>query len=163
VTALKPGPPSFEELVVRVDHALRHLEDRIELNRNPLTRLTRVGTLAQRRYPGCVHPRAIALREIVRQAVGEVVAELDGEAGLAHVRAFLVLYASGSTVKGASRKLGLSREHCSRTIKKKALLLVAERFAHLAMQQRTLPLPATMPLSRVEREGPHAKVAINLR
>jgi hypothetical protein len=163
VTARKPGPPSFEELVVRVDHALRYLEDRIELNRNPLTRLTRVDTLAQRRYPGCVHPRAVALRQIVRQAVDEVVAEVDGEAGLEHVRTFLVLYASGSTVKGASRKLGLSREHCSRTIKKKALLLVAEKFARLAMQRRTLPLPATMPFSRAEREGPHAKVAINLR
>ena len=163
MTALKPGPPNFEELVLRVDDALRHLEDRIELNRNPLTRLARVVTLAKRRYSGCVHPRAVALREIVRQAVDEVVAELEGEAGLEQVRKFLVLYASGSTVKGASRKLGLSREYCSRTIKKKALLLVAEKFAHLAMQRRTFPLPAAVPFSRVGREGPQAKVAMDLR
>ncbi len=163
MTALKPGPPSFEELIPRVDDALRNLEDRIELNRNPLTRLARVETLAKRRYLGCVHPRAVALREIVRQAVDEVVADLDGEAGLEQVRSFLVLYASGSTVKGASKSLGLSREYCSRTIKKKALLLVAEKFAHLAMQRRRLQLPATMPFPRTEREDSRVKVTSSLR
>jgi len=155
----KPGPPSFEELLARVDHALRHLDDRIELNRNPLTRLARVEALARSRYASFVHPRAVALRDVLDATVQAVLSELDGERGLWEVREFLALYRSGATVTRASRTLGLSREHCSRTVKKKALVLVAEKFVRFAMQRGPLSFPATVPPSESGREGTAAIVA----
>jgi len=152
----KPGPPSFDELLDRVDHALRHLDDRIELNRNPLTRLARIETLARSRYVSSVHPRAVALRDLLDATVQAVLSELDGERGLREVREFLALYRAGATVTRASRTLGLSREHCSRTVKKKALVLVAEKFVQIAMQRRPLSFPADMPLLELESETAHA-------
>ncbi len=132
----KPGPASFDEVVARVGHALRNIGDRIELNRNPLTRLASIERLAQARYSRRLHPQAVALREIVERALGDVVRELEGEARMEQIRTFLVLYGSGATVAAASRKLGISREHCSRTIRKRALALVAGRFVRLAIERR---------------------------
>lgn len=127
----KPGPPSLDDLMGRLDHALKHVDNRIELNRNPLTRLSTIARLAESRYEGRLHPRALALREIVGEAVRWVLAELDGESSLRYVHQFLTMYSSGSSVAEASRQLGLSREHCSRSIKREALRLVAQRFAEL--------------------------------
>jgi len=160
---VKRGPPSFDELVIRVDHALRHIDDRIELNRNPLTRLTRVETLARTRYAACVHPQAVALRDMIDVAVRVVLGELQGEAGLRAVREFLALYRSGATVRQASKKLGLSREHCSRTVKKKAIALVAEKFMQLAMQRRPFPLPESLPLPQIEQDVGSRRVATSRR
>lgn len=159
----KPGPPNFDELLARVDHALRHLDDRIELNRNPLTRLARVEALARSRYASSIHPRAVALRDLVETTVQAVLSELDGERGLREVREFLVLYHSGATVTRASRGLGRSGEHCSRKVKKKALVLVAEKFVQLAMQRRPLSFPATTPPSESAREGTAARLAAGRR
>lgn len=159
----KPGPPSFEELLARVDHALRHLDDRIELNRNPLTRLARVDALARSRYASSIHPRAVALRDLLDTTVQAVLSELDGERGLREVREFLALYQSGATVSRASRALGRSREHCSRKVKKKALVLVAEKFVQLAMQRRPLSFPATMLPSESDRGGGATRLAASRR
>src|SRR5688572_11970363 len=88
----KPGPPSALELEVRLGHALRHRDDRIELNRNPLTHLASVAALAEAEYAGRLHPRALALRELLDRAVEDVLAELEDEPALSRVRQFLVLY-----------------------------------------------------------------------
>jgi hypothetical protein len=127
----KRGPISVDDLAVRIDHALRHIDDRIELNRNPLVRLPVIQDLARARYSNCVHPCAVALRHIVRLAVDETLADLQGEPSLRRLLQFLHLYASGSSVKSASEQLGLSREHCSRVLKKQVVLFVAEKFSHL--------------------------------
>jgi hypothetical protein len=128
----KRGPISVEELALRIDHALRHIDDRIELNRNPLVRLPFIQDLAHARYSDCVHPCAVALRHVVRRAVDETLADLqEEERGMRRLRQFLHLYASGSSVKAASKQLGLSREHCSRVLKKQVVLFVAEKFSRL--------------------------------
>lgn len=154
--APKPGPPSFEELLVRVDHGLRHLDDRIELNRNSLTRLARVEALARSHHASSIHPRAVALRDVLEATVNAVLSELQGERGLRAVREFLSLYRSGATVTKASKTLGMSREHCSRTVKKKALTLVAQKFMQLAMQRRPLSFPAALPMKETEEEDASA-------
>lgn len=125
------GPISIEEMALRICHALRHLDDRIELNRNPLTGLPVVQDLAQTQYAICIHPSAVALRRLVRRAVAETLADIEREPSLAKVKRFLELYASGSSIKAASMDIGLSREHCSRVLKKRAALLVAERFTRI--------------------------------
>ncbi len=127
----KRGPISVEGLALRIDHALRHIDDRIELNRNPLVRLPAIQDRAQSRYANCVHPRAIALRDVVLRAVDEIIADLQDEPSLRRLRELLHLYASGSSVKDASAQLGLSREHCSRVLKKQATQVVAEKFSYL--------------------------------
>jgi hypothetical protein len=159
----KPGPPSIEELLARVDHALRHLDDRIELNRNPLTRLARVEALARSHYASSVHPRAVALRNVLEAAVQAVLSDLQGEQGVRAVREFLFLYRSGATVTAASKTLGISREHCSRTVKKKALTVVAEKFVQLAMQRRPLPFPVAVSSSESERQSVAARLATGRR
>lgn len=159
----KPGPPSFEDLLARVDHALRHLDDRIELNRNPLTRLARVEDLARSRYASSIHPRAVALRCLLDATVQAVLSELDGERGLREVREFLALYKSGATVTGAGRALGRSREHCSRKVKKKALVLVAEKFVQLAMQRRPPSFPGAPPTSESDRDDGSTTVVAGRR
>lgn len=138
---LKPGPPSAADLFGRIDHALRHLGDRIELNRNPLTRLAAVSDLAAARYAGRLHPRALALREVVSKAVSDVSTELAHDEGLGRVREFLTLYASGSNVAAAAKLIGISREHCSRSVKHTAVLLVCERFVQLTLERRRAEAP----------------------
>jgi len=151
-TAAKRGPLSFDDLLVRIDHGLRYLDDRIELNRNPLTRLSRVETLAQARYASCVHPEAVALHEMLDVSVRLVLSEIEGEARLWKVREFLSLYRGGSTIKQAGKQLGMSREYCSRVIKKRAVELVAEKFIQLAMQRHPLPLFESPRISQGRRK-----------
>jgi hypothetical protein len=64
-----------DELAVKIDHAIRHINDRIELNRNSLTRLPSVQQLALDKYATSIHPCAVALRQIVRLAVAETLAD----------------------------------------------------------------------------------------
>ena len=58
---------------------------------------------------------------------------------------------------------GAGQEHCSRTVKKKAIALVAEKFVQLAMQRRPFPLPESIPLRQIEREAGQRKVATSHR
>ena len=53
----KKGSPYLDSLTIQIDHALRHIDDRIELNRTPLARLTCVQRLANERYQGHINPR----------------------------------------------------------------------------------------------------------
>lgn len=128
----KRGPITVEDLASRIDHALRNIDNRIELNHNPLLRLAAVERLADARFADCIHPGAVALRLILRQAVDETIREMEDDPALLRMRQFLELYASGASVTAASANLGLSREHCSRVLKKRAVRLVAEKFSRLA-------------------------------
>ena len=132
----KRGPITVEDLASRIDHALRNIDNRIELNRSPLLRLAAVEKLAEARFADCIHPGAVALRLILRQAVSETIREMEDDPALLRMRQFLELYASGASVTVASEHLGLSREHCSRVLKKRAVRLVAEKFARLAQGRR---------------------------
>lgn len=85
---------------------------------------------------GRLYPRALALRDLVSRALAEVLSELEGERALLPLRTFIVRYSSGGSVTSAARELGLSREHCSRSVKRRALLLLAERFAVIALERR---------------------------
>ncbi|MFC1901849.1 hypothetical protein ACFLX3_02855 [Chloroflexota bacterium] len=49
----------------KVIHALRNLDDRIALNRNPLSRLAYVQEVAKGHCKGSIYPRGLALREIL--------------------------------------------------------------------------------------------------
>jgi hypothetical protein len=98
--------------------------------------LASVNALAEVRYQGRLYPRALALRELIDRAVEGVLAEIEGERGLDEVRQFLDLYRMGASVSAAARNLGRSREHCSRSIKRRALTLLADHFAALATERR---------------------------
>ena len=136
----KRGPITVEDLAPRIDHALRNIDNRIELNRSPLLRLAAVERLAEARFADCIHPGAVALRQILRQAVSETLREMEDDPALLRMRQFLELYAAGASVTAASEHLGLSREHCSRVLKRRAVRLVAEKFSRLAHCRRGVPV-----------------------
>ena len=126
-----------EEWIGRLGEALEDLGDRSLLNANPLARLLYIERLAAARFNGQILPRGLALRCVVLDCVGRVCSELENEPGLAAPCRYLRLRADGFTCRETSRQLALSREHVSRTIRKKALGLLAEEF--LAVTRRRPP------------------------
>jgi hypothetical protein len=118
---------SGEAWLKRVGDALGNLKDVSALNRSALARTKAVERLAEERYRGHVVPRGFALREILLRSVEEVVGELSTEPGLARVCQYLKLAAKGLSGRQIGKELGLSREHVSRTYRKRALDLLGRR------------------------------------
>lgn len=112
----------------RVDHALKSIGDRSELNRSPLADIDFIGKLASQRYSGHLMPRGLALHDVLLACVNKISKELDHEPGLSHACNYLQLLVKGFSCKEISRQLGLSREHVSRVYRKKALALLIEEF-----------------------------------
>jgi hypothetical protein len=124
--------PSIKETNVqwvnRVGHALRNLDDRSELNRSPLARLSYVEKLARERYSIHILPRGLALRAVLVDCIEKVVNDLSKEPGLARACRYLALLKQGLSCRQISEELGLSREHVSRVYRLKALELVTTEF-----------------------------------
>ena len=112
----------------RVGEALRNLPDRSALNRSPLARLAYVERLANERYGGRLMARGLALRETLGGCVDLVLSDIADEKGLDREREYIACLRDGLSCKEASRRLGLSREHVSRTYRRRALLLLTETF-----------------------------------
>ena len=108
--------------------ALRNLPDRAALNRSPLARLSYVERLASERYGGRLMARGLALREVLGACVDRVLSDLGNEKALHRERDYLELLRDGLSCREASKRLGLSREHVSRTYRKRALQLLTEVF-----------------------------------
>ena len=118
--------------VVRVGEALRHLDDRILLNRNPLARLTYVRELAKKKYKDQYHPRGIALRETLIFCIDNIVSDMGNERGLSRPCQYLLLTRKGFSCKQISKEFGLSREHVSRVYRRRALELLSDRLRSLS-------------------------------
>jgi hypothetical protein len=112
----------------RIWHALRHLDDRSILNQSPLARLSYIQRLAESQFQGNALVRGLALKHVLITCVDKIIAELNSEPGLRRTCEFLQLIKQGTSVTTASKSLGLSREHVTRTYKKKAVELVAQEF-----------------------------------
>lgn len=130
----KPGPPSRGELLQRVDHAIRSRGDRIALNQSPLSRHPVIVQLAAARYARTIYPDAAALRSLLDRAVADTVSALEHDPGLSRVQVFLRRYQAGVSIAAIGAELGLSREHCSRALKRQALELVSARLFQLLAQ-----------------------------
>jgi hypothetical protein len=115
-------------MTARLDHALQHLNDRIQLNQNPLSRTPYIQRLAAARYGGRLLPRGLALRSVVLECVERISAELESEPGLAKPCQYLKFRSNGLSCKRIAAELKLSREHTSRVTRVRALQLLTEAF-----------------------------------
>jgi len=117
--------------VVRLGDALRHLDDRILLNRNPLARLTYVKELAKEHYQAQLHPRGIALRETLVYCIDKIAIDMGNEPGSYRLCQYLLLAKQGLSCRQISKGFGLSREQVSRVYRRRALELLADKLRSL--------------------------------
>ncbi len=127
-TAPGRGNAELARLMVKLARALGDLGDRAALNRNPLARAAYVEKLANERYLDKIMPRGLALRNVITECVSKICAEVGDEPGSVRACRYLSLRATGLKCRDISAKLGLAREHVSRTVRKRALELLAEEF-----------------------------------
>jgi CRP-like cAMP-binding protein len=123
-----PGADAPGVWTSRVDHGLRNLGDRAILNRSPLAKVTYVQKYAAEKCQGHLLPRGLAVRDILISCVDRISTELGDDPALARPCAYLKMLVQGLSRTEISRQLGLSREHVSRQIRKRALELVTEEF-----------------------------------
>ena len=123
----KRGRLAVEEWQLRARYVLRHLDDPIALQRSPLCRLVALERLAKARYSKSVVARGRALHDLAQDCLQEIENELDGHAGVSKLRTFVTLTRQGTGVTEASRSLGISPEHASRTFKTNLVELLAEK------------------------------------
>jgi hypothetical protein len=121
----------FNRLVDNVAYCLRHLNDRIMLNRSPLARLTYVRLLAQKHYKSHVLPRGFALQKLLKFCIQRITGELGGDPVLSRSCQYLTLVSKGLSQNKISSELGLSREHIGRLYRRKAIELLAEDLLHV--------------------------------
>ena len=117
-----------EQWIARLNHALKNIADRGELNRNPLSRLRYVERVAEGRFRGQILPHGAALRWIIVSCVERICEQVGNEAGLAKACTYLRLRCDGLSCEQIGRELGCSREHGSRYHRRKALDLLAREF-----------------------------------
>ena len=127
-TLRKRGRKSEEEIVRQVAHALKHMGDLEFLQESSLGKLSSVRELAVSEYRRTIFPLGFALRCLLSDAVDAVLYDLAQMPNYDRERKFLQGIVRGESVSEISRKLGLSREHVTRTIQPRALSLVARAF-----------------------------------
>jgi hypothetical protein len=121
------GRLAVQEWQLRARYILRHLDDPISLQRSPVCRLVALERLAKAKYPRSVVARGRALYDLLQDCLLEIENELDGHAGVAKLKSFIGLTRHGQGVTNASRALGLSPEHVSRSFKRELVQLLAEK------------------------------------
>lgn len=128
VAQKKRGRKSGQEEIRNVGSALKNLQEVEFLEQSSLGRLPAVRQLAETEYRQASFPTALALRRLLLQAVRDVMRELGEMQRYQREIKFLQKYIAGESVAKISRGLGLSREHVSRTVRPRALGLVARVF-----------------------------------
>lgn len=123
-----PGGPKSDARFSKVSHALRNLDDRIALNRNPLARLAYVREVANGHCKSSIYPRGLALREIITSCIDRIIIDLDDEPKFYKSCKYLALMKKGMTCRQISNELGISREHVSRVYRRRAIELLVEEF-----------------------------------
>ena len=121
------GRLTNEEWQQRVRYVLRHLEDPIALQRSPLCKLGTLERLAEIKYPNGVVSRGRALRDLIQSCLHEIETELDGFSGINKLKLFIRHTREGEGLSEASRSVGVTPEHASRTYKKQLLDLLTQK------------------------------------
>ncbi len=126
VSAARSGrkPDSFYRSALA--SAVLHLHDRASLEFNPLAQLPGVKRLADLRYGDKIWRKGLCLRDLLTEAIGDVLAAADDEE-LRPVRLVLERACSGSTLTNVAAELGVRRESLSRGLWRKVTALVWER------------------------------------
>ncbi|NQT73102.1 MAG: hypothetical protein HQ553_10115 [Chloroflexi bacterium] len=131
------GPKSFDERVNWIAITLRNLGDLIALEDSPLANLPFVEAAATI-YSNRCYARGIALRDMLRRALDEIIQETR-EDGLSIISQVLQGIRDRKTLTGIAEELGLSREHVSRVYAKRGFELVTRRFLETGEQCQSKP------------------------
>ncbi len=121
------GRYSIENRRLQVRFALRYINDPIALQRSPLCRLSTIEKRALAEYPDGVVSRGRALRDLINECLSEIEQELDGLSGVAKLKLFTSHTREGKGLTQASHSIGVSREHASRTFKRKLIELLTDK------------------------------------
>lgn len=106
-----------------VADALCRIDDPSSLRTNPLCRIGAIEDMAKRRYTGSPLSKARALRDVLL-----VCCERESAEAKDPFKTFLELYKQGKPIAKIARKMGRSREHCSRVYRRLAVDLVSDEF-----------------------------------
>jgi hypothetical protein len=121
----------------RIWDALKHLDDRSELNTSPLARLAYIQRLAERKYKGNILVSGLALRHVLIDCIDRIVEAGKQEPGLEKTCEFLSMVKEGSNITEIGNALGLSRERVAKHYKKKAVELVTDEFLNVVKTRKT--------------------------
>ena len=130
------GGPKSDARFSKISHALRNLDDRIALNRNPLSRLAYVQEVAKGQCKGSIYPCGLALRKIITSCIDKIVMDLGNEPKLHKPCKYLSLMKKSMTCRQISNELGISREHLSRVYRRRATELLVEEFYNVIKENQ---------------------------
>ena len=109
-----------------MEHAIRHLRSAWHLQANSLCRIAAVQDRATRRYRGRPGAEALALRDLVEEAVA-LAADLLPPAH----RMFLCRWVATGNIAEVAREMGKDRSHLSRDYRPRVVMVVTDVFMGL--------------------------------
>jgi hypothetical protein len=116
----------------QVREAIRILDDPIALEDSALARLAIVQNLAATTFRGRTCATGLALRQVLRGALDDLAADLDGTP----VGALAAGLRAGHTQAAVARRLGMSEEYLCRRWKPPLVRLMRERLTRNAAEGR---------------------------
>ena len=125
-TTTGPGRRPRADWERRVEHAIRHLRSAWDLQDNSLCRLSAVRDRASRSYRGRPGAEALALRDLVEEAVG-----LAGDLLAPPYEMFLRRWVETGNIAAVAREMGRDRSHLSRDYRPRVVTVVTEVFMRL--------------------------------
>ena len=133
------APPTSEAVWrERIWDAMRHLDDRIALNQNSLSRLAYIERLAKREFPTKSLANGMALKKTLLVCMNKIIAAQADSPAMGQTCQFLELTKQGLNLTAISDGMGLSREQVTRHHKKKAVELVTQEFMKKAKTRKRL-------------------------
>ena len=121
-----PGRRPRADWERRVEHAIRHPQSAWDLREKSLCRLTAVGERARRSYPEHPGADALALRDLVTEAVSLAGDLLDPQSAT-----FLRCWVATGNIAAVAREMGRDRSHVSRHYRPRVVMVVTEVFMRL--------------------------------
>ena len=109
-----------------MEHAIRHLPSAWDLQDNTLCRLSAVRDRASQNYRGRPGAEALALRDLVEEAVG-----LAGDLLAPPYEMFLRRWVETGNIAAVAREMGKDRSHLSRDYRPRVVTVVTDVFMRL--------------------------------
>ena len=110
----------------RLEHAIRHLRSAWDLQDNSLCRIAAVKDRAAHRYRGRPGAEALALRDLVEEAIA-----LAADLLPPSQRMFLCRWVATGNIAAVAREMGKDRSHLSRDYRPRVVMVVTDVFMSL--------------------------------
>ncbi len=109
-----------------MEHAIRHLPSAWDLEGNSLSRLVAVQDHAVRNYRGHPGAHALALRDLIEEAIA-----LASDLLAPHHATFLRRWVATGNIAAVAREMGKDRSHLSRHYRPHVVMVVTDVFMRL--------------------------------